>query len=336
MFCQKLAPHFAEAALQLEKECPQLVFAEIDVIENPRIGRLLKLKGVPTLMYFKKQNPISYPGRHTTESRSLLSVMTRELVSFARDSYFHSREEMEDSLAKEEVEVVKKTIASSSLALIVFIPESARVIQNAVDEAIHEMMNVTRRIVHNPKVAKTMNVPFPSIVMYKPSGDSVVYSGDYTIDAIRRWVLVEELPLIVPYTPFFSKKVFSKDLDMSLFILFFAAESNPDQKVMEYRSFLERIAGRYRGRLVILHIPAENPRLLDYFGVREWQVPTIGLLGYENGKNKKYMFREEMNESNVIRFVEQYFHGELQPFLRSEEEPERQTGVVLVGCCGFA
>ena len=58
MFCQKLAPHFAEAALQLEKECPQLVFAEIDVIENPRIGRLLKLKGVPTLMYFKKQNPI--------------------------------------------------------------------------------------------------------------------------------------------------------------------------------------------------------------------------------------------------------------------------------------
>ena len=99
---------------------------------------------------------------------------------------------------------------------------------------------------------------------------------------------------------------------------------------MEQRHILEKIALRYRGRIVVLHIPAENPRLLDYFGIREWQVPTIGLLAYEKGGNKKYRLTEEMSESSVIRLIEGYFHGELTPFLRSEEEPEEQTTPVLV------
>ena len=37
------------------------------MIDNPRIGRLLKLKGVPTVIYFKKQTPIRFTGHYTTE-----------------------------------------------------------------------------------------------------------------------------------------------------------------------------------------------------------------------------------------------------------------------------
>lgn len=42
---------------------PSVRFAKVDVSENPRVGRRLKLKGVPTVVYYKEGKAIDFRGR---------------------------------------------------------------------------------------------------------------------------------------------------------------------------------------------------------------------------------------------------------------------------------
>lgn len=201
----------------------------------------------------------------------------------------------------------------------------------ALDLAMQEVVNLTRIVVHEPEVAKKMDVPFPSLVLYSPDGKGIVYHGALDQSAVLKWVLVADLPPIVPYTVSFTRRLFDKRHGINLQLFFFAPEKNPGVKAQRYRAILEPIAEKYRGILFVSHIPSENPRLLDYYGVRATQVPTIGLANFVGTRMDKYAFKDEFTEQNIIRFIERFLKGELKPFLRTEDEPETNEGPVYVG-----
>ena len=50
-------------AEECHSEMPSVRFAKVDVSENPRVGRRLKLKGVPTVVYYKEGKAIDFRGR---------------------------------------------------------------------------------------------------------------------------------------------------------------------------------------------------------------------------------------------------------------------------------
>ena len=58
---------YVETALEVTKQYPNVVFAEIDVGENPKIGRELQLRGVPTLIFFKDGKSLQYEGKPSQE-----------------------------------------------------------------------------------------------------------------------------------------------------------------------------------------------------------------------------------------------------------------------------
>ena len=88
------------------------------------------------------------------------------------------------------------------------------------------------------------------------------------------------------------------------------------------------------GKLFIVHIPSENARLLDYFGLTADQVPALSMADFSNDNMLKYMFDSEFTEEAITAFLNDFFEGKLTPFLKSEEVPEEQTEVVYVGCEG--
>lgn len=202
---------------------------------------------------------------------------------------------------------------------------------NVLDTAMQEIVNLTRIFITEPEVAAKMEVPFPSLVLYKSGEKGMVYHGELEKSAVMKWILVADLPPIVPYTVSFTRRLFDDRHGIHLQLFFFAPEQNPGAKVNRYRAILEPIAEKYRGTLFISHIPSENPRLLDFYGVRAAEVPTIGLANFVGTRMDKYKFTEQFTEENIIRFIERFLKGELKPFLRTEDEPESNEGPVYVG-----
>ena len=101
-----------------------------------------------------------------------------------------------------------------------------------------------------------------------------------------------------------------------------------------HRADYEKIAAAFMGKLFIVHIPSENARLLDYFGLTADQVPALSMADFSNDNMLKYMFDSEFTEEAITAFLNDFFEGKLTPFLKSEEVPEEQTEVVYVGCEG--
>lgn len=222
---------------------------------------------------------------------------------------------------------VINSIRLSDFVVVVFYPESETRIVKMVDTAMSSVEKSKRITVSYPEVATIMEVPFPSIILYQKD-QKKQYKGELAVSSLRRWFLIEELPLIIPYTPTYSKKVFNKDLKMNDHIMFFAPSK--ETVLSEATRVVENVAKQYRGRLVVLHIPSENHLLLDYFGVKEWEVPTIGIIHYGEGGQEKFLLKEKLSFENAINFIKKFYKGELTRIRRSEDEPVDNKGPVYV------
>ena len=109
--------------------------------------------------------------------------------------------------------------------------------------------------------------------------------------------------------------------------MFFAPEKNPGEAVTP----LEKVAAKYMGKLFIVHIPSENARLLDYFGLTTEQVPALAMADFAGDGMKKYLFEGEITEEAVFEFIDKFFEGKLTAYLKSEDIPTEQVGPVMVG-----
>ena len=210
---------------------------------------------------------------------------------------------MQDSITESKLSDLRAKLQKYSQTIVAYCDDNSRDYIGALELAMQEVVNLTRIVISDREVALKMNVPFPSLVLYHTSGNGIVYHGALDKQEVLKWVLV----------------------------FFFAPEKNPGSKAQRYRAILEPIAEKYRGTLFVSHIPSENPRLLDYYGVRATQVPTIGLANFVGERMDKYAFSGEFTEQNIVRFIERFLKGELKPFLRSEEEPKTNEGPVYVG-----
>lgn len=265
--------------------------------------------------------------RENQNSRiSFFVMMVRDIVEFIETIITVDENQAVQSLMEKKAASVQEGIAQGEFVIVVFYPESEAHILKMVDKAISEIENSRRISVVHKEVADLLDVPFPSIVLYQKGQEKKQYKGELSFASFHRWLLVEELPLIIPYTPTYSRKVFHKELKMDVHIMFFAPSSLPQQSKL----IVERIASHFRGRLVVLHIPSENHLLLDYFGVKEWEVPTIGIVHYHHETQKKYLLRDPLTYENALSFIQQFYKGGLTRIMRSEEEPVENRGPVYV------
>lgn len=238
----------------------------------------------------------------------------------------NDNESASDKLFHDKASLIEQTIQKNEYVVVLFNAETNSFLLKMVDDAISEIEQTTRIHVYEKEVAAILGVPFPSIMFYHKNQEKKQYKGEMSVQSFRRWILLEELPLIVPYTPTYSKKVFDKHLTISVHVMLFAPTSLPEQ----YKNPMERLATVYRNRIIVLHIPSENHLLLDYFGVKEWEVPTIGIVHYTDEGQKKYLLRQTLTFENANTFIQQFYKGELIQILRSEEEPVDNRGPVYV------
>lgn len=258
-------------------------------------------------------------------------LIGRELKEFVHSLASVTAENAERTELDQRVSRLKKDINERDAAVVGFFEKGDTKSLQELNNVVLSMENITRLIVEEKAIADAMNVPFPSIVFYKTMEYRSIFHKEMTQSAIRSWIVLQSLPLIVPYTVDYTKIVFDKSLGIDYYLLFFAPEKSTNAKVEDAKAVLEKIARRYRESLIIIHVPSENPRLLGYYSLDEASIPAIILTTDVGSQTLKYRYRGDFSEEPVSRFLEKGMKKNLIPSKRSEEEPEVQKGPVFVG-----
>jgi len=97
-------------------------------------------------------------------------------------------------------------------------------------------------------------------------------------------------------------------------------------------SLFSTLAKKLKGKIqfVITDIKEGlETRLAEYIGITAKDLPTVRIADSRNDL-LKYNMQGEINESNILKFVDDWENGKLGATFKSEEIPEKQEGDVVV------
>ena len=70
-------------------------------------------------------------------------------------------------------------------------------------------------------------------------------------------------------------------------------------------------------------------RIANHVGIKKEELPSIRILDTRNDI-KRYIMKGNINEENILNFIEEWQKGKLQRHLKSQEEPKENNENVLI------
>jgi len=312
--CKKLAPEYARAAKTLKKEGIRI--GKVDATENAESAEKYGVEGYPTLKFFKGGRATEYSGGRTE----------KDIVAWVKK---HSGP---PAKTIESADEAKTFSTATDVAVIGVFASADGADAKAFLHAAAQSDDVSFAISTTSAVATEFGASVPSVILFKKFDEGRNdFSGEYTSDAIAKFVSSNALPLVVPFTQETAPKIFGGPLKTHLLVF-----TDADESSTEYAGVKEA-AKEIKGKLLTVTVASSNDRVLNYFGITKGEYPTAVIVNMPEGAPlKKYLQgTNDITGSSLTAFVNKYTAGELKPHLKSDPEPTEETGPgvvkVLVG-----
>jgi len=173
-----------------------------------------------------------------------------------------------------------------------------------------------------------------SVVLFKDFDDKRNdLSEGITAESVKEFIAANQLPLLIEFSQDNAPKVFGGEIKTH-FLLFLSKKSDAYEGAAEN---IRKVAVSNKGKMlfVFINIDVEdNLRILEFFGLKEADVPTYRLINLGEDMSKYKPESEELSEEAFSKFVGGYLDGSIKPFLMSEDVPEdwdKNPVKVLVG-----
>ena len=306
--CKKFHPEYEKAAKTLRKE--NLYLSKVDATVEKKLAEKFEIQGFPTVKLFIKGEAIEYTGGRKEQ----------EVINWMRKKTGPATKLIQST---EDIDKLKK---DNDVVLIYF--------GNNKNE-LDEYTKVARKNedfpfanVENEEIAKKLGIKMGTVVMFRNFEEpQKELSGSLTSKKIEEFIDSFSSPKVMGFDEKAAQIIFGKAIPA--IILY--CDKNSD-KWEEYRKLMETISDKIGGKLKVVQTDIKEgmaSRLAEYIGVKESDLPSVRIADTRIDL-KKYNMEGEINEKNILKFIEDWENNKLKPHLKSAEEPKENKDDVFV------
>ena len=294
--CNKFHPEYEKAASILKSE--NLFLAKVDATVEKKLSKKFEITGFPDGE--RNHEDLIKWIRKKTNGQALEELNYEEDM----DIFLLSDDAVMIYFGKDEndIEVCKKIARKND-----FIPFG--IVKN--DELIKKFANNNKKIILYKKFDEKRNEL--NIIKEKEIEDFIIkYSTPKLMNLDRKAVNF-----------IFEKKIPG--------LILYVDEKSPDLE--KYKNIMLKISEKinYKLKVVITDIKsglgAKNAQLMN---VKENELPTLRIADTRGDYLKKYKMEDELNEDNILKFIDNWKNKRLKSYIKSSEIPENNNGDVLI------
>jgi len=306
--CKKFHPEYEKAAKTLRKE--NLYLSKVDATVEKKLAERFEIQGFPTVKLFIKGEDIEYTGGRKEQ----------EVINWMRKKTGPATKVIQNA---EEIDKLKK---DNDVVLVYFGKEK---------KELDEFIKVARKNedfpfanVENEDIAKKFGIKMGTVVMFRNFEEGKKeLTGDLTSKKIEEFIDAFSAPKVMSFDEKAAQIIFGKAIPA---IMLYCDKKS--EKWDEYKQLMTQISEKIGGKLKVVLTDIKEgmaSRLAEYIGVKESDLPSVRIADTRVDL-KKYNMEGEINEKNILKFIEDWENNKLKPHLKSAEIPKENNGDVFV------
>jgi protein disulfide-isomerase A1 len=317
--CKSLAPEWAKAAGSLNAEGSEIRLGKVDATVQTELGERFKVRGYPTIKFFLDGTPVEYAGGRSAD----------EIVGWVKKKSGPAAVTLSSSAD------LKKLQADNEVAVLGLF--------KSLDSDAAKTFNNVAQLVDSAAFAITSEESLftelsvsgdHAIVLFKKFDEGRNdFDGELTEETLKKFIHSNQLALVSEFNQETAQKIFGGDIKVHNLLFISKASSEFETVLAEFKT----AARKFRGQTIFVTIDVdveENERVLEFFGLKKEDAPTVRLISLAKDMTK---FKPQSTELTAVvfeEFVQAFFDGKLKPHLLSQDVPadwDAKSVKVLVG-----
>jgi len=304
--CKSLEPEYIKAAQKLRDLNSEIQLAKVDATEQGELAEEHKIRGYPTLKFFRDGKPSDYNGGRTGDE--IVNWLLKKTGPAAK--------------AISSVDDAKEFADAADVVVLGLFQDLESEAAKQFLAAAQEVDDYRFGISADAEVLKQYEVTADAVLVLKKFDDGkAVLDKDITSSAIVGFVRTESLPLVIEFTHESAQKIFSGEIKNHLLI--FVGKSAADAE--KITGAAREAAKEHKGKALFVTVDTDeedHQRILEFFGMKKDELPAMRLIHLEEEMTKYKPASAELSADNMKAFVQSYLDGNLKPHLLSDDLPE--------------
>lgn len=316
--CKNLAPEYAQAAAELGKMDPPMYIAKVDTTAATEVGKKYEIQGFPTLKFFKNGAVSEYQAGRT--AKDIVDFVVKKSGPAVKP--VESKADLEKFVTNNEVVVVGVVDSLEGT--------NAEIYEKAAGAAD----DLTWVVTADASVAAEYNLAAGEVAIVRQFDEPVIkFDGDFEAASLTTFAKENSVPLIVTFSQEKASQIFGGGVDVHMLVF---ADTDADY-IADLTEKVKASASAHKGKIMHIIIPTSEDRIMEFFELKEGDVPAMILVNMAEGM-KKFPFPASKDElldaatleADLLDFEKKYLSGDLKPVLKSAEPVDDSDEAVKV------
>ena len=312
--CINFMPEYERAASILKKE--SFVLAKLDSIKGEKVANHYDLEAFPTVKLLINDNSVIYDRERKAE----------EIEKWLKEQ---TKPDFKKIKTKKELDKIKE----DNKVFIAYFGNDEKVI-NELIIADRSIDNIPIYLIDSDELIKE-NVNLEKnerLVIFKQFDEKKsIYNGALTSKDIINFVNIYAYPKVIEFNDDTSYLIFLKR-HPSLVIF----DSKGDKHYKDNLKLLNELRPKVNEKLKLFICDIQDTMsitLTKYCFITPRDIPKVFIVHAKSENPTKYEMKDEINQENILKFINNWSKGKIKPFIRSEEIPKINNAplVTLVG-----